>query len=373
MNTVRFVRRPGALSGLGALALACSLSVACAGAADSQVKGGDDGGGGGGSGSGGDQGSSGGTSSGGASSGSGGGGTSSGGSGGGASSSSGSTSSGGDGGACAGQSNLTLAANVTIAVTWPATTAGNGGSGNVHIWLLSKFAANGNALTGTSQTCGLSLPDLSLNGLGSIAAGGSKVQIQIVPGVWAKPSMPTFASTASQTGWGAPNGVKVDPTLAVIGLALPSGADPGGMAWPSSTWSFPSGTTFPDADGDGNPAITATPLDGNGYVFPPTAVGLGGSAPSADQVYVVSRNLLSLSGTWTSCTDQSGTADVMKFDNHVVGCHIHGGATCSTGGANTQADFLDQNRTIYKPGNATFVAKTLPDAATCADALAALP
>jgi hypothetical protein len=63
----------------------------------------------------------------------------------------------------------------------------------------------------------------------------------------------------------------------------------------------------------------------------------------------------------------------LKFDNHVVGCHLNGASTCTTGAANTQADFLDQNRTIYAPGSATFVAKTLPSGGTCADALTALP
>jgi hypothetical protein len=69
----------------------------------------------------------------------------------------------------------------------------------------------------------------------------------------------------------------------------------------------------------------------------------------------------------------SGMATVKYFDNHVVGCHINGASTCTTGMANTQADFLDQNRTIYTPGMATFVAKALPDGAGCSDVTIALP
>jgi len=366
------------LSRCPALALAGALAAAC-GTADSQVSG--DGGASSGSGSGGStsSGGSGGSSSGGSGSS---GGSSSGGSSGGSGSSSGSgsgsssgSSSGSnyDGGACQTATSLTVAANISIAVTWPATTAGNGGSGTVHVWLLSKFTANGNQLSGTSQTCGLSLPDLQLNALGSIAAGGSKVQIQIPATVWSAPSMPTYTSTGSQTGWGPPSTVSISPTLALIGLALPSGTDPATYAWPSSSWSFPSGTTFPDGDGDGNPGITASPLSGSGYVYPPTAIGLGGSAPGADKAYIATRTQVSLSGSWTSCSAFSGTADVTHFDNHVVGCHIHNGSTCTTGSANTQADFLDQNRTVYAPGSATFVAATLPSTGTCADALTALP
>ena len=274
---------------------------------------------------------------------------------------------------CQSAATLTVAANISLAVTWPATTAGNMGTGTVHMWLLAKFTANGNNFTGKSLTCGVSLPDLTLNGLGSIAAGGSKVQIAIPANVWTQPTMPTYASTGSLTGWNPGDTVTIDPTMALIGLALPSGTDPASFMWPSTSWGFPMGTNFNDDDGDMNPGITASPLNGNGYVLPPTAIGLIGSAPSADKVYLATRNQVQLSGSWMSCTDIAGTATVAQFDNHVVGCHINGGSTCTTGAANTQADFLDQNRTVYTPGTATFVAKSLADSATCADVLTAVP
>jgi hypothetical protein len=385
MNPPRWLRF-GVLSAFPVLsrgsfvALSGAVAMAC-GASNSQVAGDAGASSGSGSGSSTSSSSSGSSTSSSGSSGSSGGSTSSGsggGSGGSTSSGSGgsSGSSGGsdyDGGACTAVTSLTVAANITISVTWPATTAGNAGTGDVHVWLLSKFTANGNQFTGSSQTCGLSLPDLDLNALGTIAAGGSKVQIQIPATVWANPSMPTYASTGSQTGWGPPSTFSIDPTLALIGLSLPSSVDPTTYVWPSSSWTFPSGTTFPDSDSDGNPGITASPLSGNGYVLPPTAIGLAGSAPGADQAYIATRTRVSLSGNWTSCTALSGSATVMNFDNHVVGCHIKGGSTCTTNAANTQADFLDQNRTVYAPGSATFVAQVLDSTATCADALSALP
>ena len=362
---------PSVLAPTSVLALAGALAVAC-GTSNSQVEGdgGSSSGGGSGSsgGSGGSSGSSGGSGGSSGSSGSSGGSGSS--SGGGSGSSSGAPY---DGGMCEAQTNLTVGTKITLAVTWPATTAGSAGSGSVDIWLLSKFTANGNQFTGTSQTCGISLPPVTLTALGKIAAGGSTVQITLPSSVWEAPSMPTYASTGSQTGWSPPDTFSIASTLALIGLALPTGTDPGTYTWPTSSWDFPSGTTFPDSDGDGNPGITASPLDGNGDVYPPTAIGLGGSAPSADRIYIATRTQVALSGAWTSCSALSGTADVTLFDNHVVGCHINGGSTCTTGSANTQADFLDQNRTIYSPGTATFAAQALATSATCADALSALP
>jgi hypothetical protein len=107
------------------------------------------------------------------------------------------------------------------------------------------------------------------------------------------------------------------------------------------------------------------------YTYPP--VNALGSAV-ADRVDVVSRNEMALNGTWKSCTDLAGTADVKLFDNHVVGCHVSGGSECTTGSTQSQAGFLDSNRTIYAVGNGvTFAGKALSSTATCADVLTALP
>jgi hypothetical protein len=267
---------------------------------------------------------------------------------------------------------MVIGTNVSLSVTWMGTTSAQSGSGTVHIWLLSNFTANGNSFGGSTQTCGTTLPGVTLTTIGSIAAGGSKVQIVLGPSVWSSMSMPTYMSSGTQTGYSPPDTFTVSPTVALIGLALPQGTDPSTYAWPASSLGFPSGTTFPDHDGDGNEGITATPQSGNGYVNPPVQVGIG-NEPKADQIYIATRTEISLSGKWDSCTSQSGTATVTHFDNHVVGCHVQGGSACTSGAANSQADFLDQNRTAYIPGSATFVAKTLPAGAKCADVLTAVP
>lgn len=278
-------------------------------------------------------------------------------------------------GLCPTDSTLTLGGHISFAVTWSATTAASASSGSqtAHVRWLAKYTVNGNKLTGTQQTCSLSLPDVQLSAIGAIAAGGTKVQIEIPPSVWAQPSMPKFSGSATMSGWDPPSTIESAPGIALVGINLPASADPETLKWPSSSWSFPSGTTFTDSDGDSNPGVTAKPLNGNSYVYPPTAVGLGGLAPAADEVYIVSRNRIGFSGKWTSCTDLSGTATVTIFENHVVGCRVHDGSACTTSAANSQADFIDQNRTVYTPGSATFVAKKLGNDASCADVLAALP
>lgn len=271
------------------------------------------------------------------------------------------------------------ATNISLSVTWPAQLASNSGSGTVHIWLLNKYTQSGTSLTGVSQTCNLSLPDVTLTTLGVLGTGCSgsscpnKVQVQIPASTWTNVSK-TFPVTGKQNGWGPASQFTLDPTVALYGVTLPAGGDPRTFMWPSTSWTFPTGTMFPSEDGSGNPGLTAAPLNGNGYVYPPTSA----SGPPADQVYIASRNEIATSGTWTSCTDASGTAMVSLFDNHVLGCRISTtGMPCTKGPpmglSDTQANFLDANRTVYVAGTATFVLKLLPTSATCADALSAVP
>jgi hypothetical protein len=125
-----------------------------------------------------------------------------------------------------------------------------------------------------------------------------------------------------------------------------------------------------DAEGDSKPGITGNAKTGGGYVYPPTAIGLGGLAPAADKVYIASRTVLQLNGKTTTCEDQSGTAVAKFFDNHVIGCHVFNGADCTA----DQIKFVDDSRTVYVPtAPGTFVAKKVADTATCADVRTALP
>jgi hypothetical protein len=289
-------------------------------------------------------------------------------------SSSGSAGSGGqDAGACPHATSLIEGAHVTMTVTWPSTLSTNQGSGTIDIWLLASLSVTGPdnnlTLSGKTQTCGTTLPPIALNVAGQLVTGGSKVQITLPDSIWNAPSTPKFDIQGMASGWDPGSTISFNPVLAPIGVTLSNPTAP----WPSSSWTFPSGTPFPDADSDGKPGITAVPVSGNGFVLPPTGLGALGSAPTADKIYIVSRNELSLGGTRTSCNDASGMANVTYFDNHVVGCHILNGSECTTGMANTQADFVDQSRTVYAVGGATFVTKQLATTASCADVLAALP
>jgi hypothetical protein len=210
------------------------------------------------------------------------------------------------------------------------------------------------------HACGSILPETKLTGVGQIATGGDKVLIEVSETVWDAKSIPIAMTTGKQSGFDIGSSFEFS-YVSLLGTML---ADPK-AAWPESGADM----TAIDLEGDGSKGYTATPRSGGGYVLPPTSIGLGGSAPSADKVYLVSRQAMTLKGKRTSCDAHSGTADVTSFDSHVVGCHVKGGDDCDA----KQSDFVDQNRMRYAASSATYEAKVVPDSASCADVRAALP
>jgi len=262
--------------------------------------------------------------------------------------------------ACAGDGAFTVGQHIVMDVTWPASNASTPGTGKIHLWNRSKLTATGGDLGGSTQGCGTLLPPTMLNSLGSLAAGGSKILIEVPDPVWDAPSMPKYATRGTQTGAAIGSSVTLSWT-ALIGVNL---SDPL-AAWPDSS----RGLVGVDADGDGALGYTAAPRTGDGYVLPPTGIGLGGSAPAAEKVYLVSRHIVEVTSMRASCEQLTGTANVKAFDSHVLGCQVRGGAECTP----AQTDFLDQNRMKYQVKSATFEARKMPDDATCADVRKAFP
>jgi hypothetical protein len=258
---------------------------------------------------------------------------------------------GADGG-CPSQSSSTLATKITFQTGWPSSTAGNAGMGEVNILLLTNFTGT-TTLSGSSQSCGLSLPDLDLNETGMLATGGgSKILIQVPNATWDKITR-TFPVTGTQSGFNPCDTLDTAASVGLLGLTNASGYGSDTKAWPPACTAgmcTPAGSftaaDLQDDDGDGNPGITALPSTASGYALPPTSDVF---AQVADQVYIVSRNEITLMGMHTGpgCNQGTGTAVISLFDNHVVGCHVtslHGTAgPCS----DSQVNFLDVNRTIY--------------------------
>jgi len=272
----------------------------------------------------------------------------------------GATSTGGSAGGCPARSKFTQGVHEVLNVTWPAGTATSAGTGKVDLWGKVAFTANGNSLTGSLQACGTVLPPATLSAL----VGGGMLLIEIPPAAWDSPSADQFAVSASLTGWNIGDTLSYTYT-ALVGFTMADGAT---AAWPMAYTDI----TMPkDFDGDSIPGLTAVPRAGGGYVLPPTSIaGALGLGTRADKVYIVNRNVATVTHKWTSCDGEgAGTEEFKYFNNHVIGCHVMGGSDCTA----QEIKFVDDNRTIFAVTSASTKTKIVPDTATCADIRSALP
>ena len=279
----------------------------------------------------------------------------------------------GTGMACTPSTSLTVAAKLTLQSTWPSALAVAQGMGPVNIWLLSTYNVDSsNKITGTTKTCGNQTPPITLNDTGDMAVGaapGSMAQVQIVipKMTWEDPHMPVTNITGTLGGWNVGSSINIDPSTTCDGLASSSMYCNPTVTWPQQGMQIPT-TDIIDSDNDMHPGITGVPKGDGGFYLP--HVGVTPDTAQADQLYLVLRTEVQLSGTMMSCSEQTGNATVNLLNNHVIGCR-----RVDTGGDCMAADwqFIDSNTTIYMVMSGTFDAKVLSTdggAATCDDVLA---
>jgi len=269
----------------------------------------------------------------------------------------GSSGAGGAGGSAAPTcpTKYAMATHVIMNVSWPATkfagiTVVNAGTGKVHVWTKSTFDENGNMAAVVSKSCGSTLPPITTTAI----AGSEKLLPEIPNDVWDQSSMPQFTGTSTKNG----TAVSANPGIALVGLK---------MTDPTAAWPAVGSVMGVDHDSDGHPGIHAVPKTGSGYSAVPADIN---RSKRTDRLDLATRATMTLSATVDGCPETyAGTANVTKFDNHVIGCHIQGGSECDT----TQRNFVDSNRTVYTVTSATFSSKRIPSTATCADVRGALP
>jgi hypothetical protein len=297
----------------------------------------------------------------------------------------------GDGGACPARTDETVAVKIRMSVTWPATAGFVRGTGPYVIWLLSRYAIDGqNNITSTTRICQIgppaitqsSGPDLAL----SVPVGFTKVSWLASPvSEWKKVTKTTVA-TGVLGGWAIGSSIAIHPSVSLFGLKDSSQYKDAATPWPSaSSDPYPFGTApdYEDEEGDGTPGITVLPME-EGL---PASDGLPteDAGPSelpvdlsempgrnADRIFEATRIELSLYGTSTSCVAASGKADVSLIDARIIGCRLAAdGGLCTR----QQTGLVDSNWPPYKPGPATFeqVVLMAGASATCDDVVAALP
>jgi hypothetical protein len=250
----------------------------------------------------------------------------------------------------------TYAIKITVSVTWP-TGVLNGGSGTSVLWSRFTGTQSGNNLVGTLQPCGFVLPDFSLNPL----VANELYQLTLPNTLF--DHIPPYIQPVSTT-LSSPGGFLLGAAFSMPSTSFQVGANltnPASDPWPSVAM-----LPTLDIDADGKAGVTANYTSGGGYLLP--RANMTGTTRS-DRGYSATRFSLTAAGSGTSCSELNGTVNFSNFDTHIAGCHISGGADCTT----TQRDTLDMGRPLFAPTSATLRAIKVAANATCTAVRAALP
>lgn len=253
------------------------------------------------------------------------------------------------------------AVKLALPVSWPGGFVAPG-AGTADVWALFTATQSGNDVMGALRPCGLALPDFFL------AIGSERYQLRFPDALFddgaGLPVTPLLVNVAGGT---IPGAAFTLPDIGVqIGAALPDAvADP----WPALTLNLP----LADMDGNGKPGVTGNYVTGRvgafTYVHPPVN---GFATLRADSAYGAARFVLRGVGTILNCGELGGSATFSRFDTRIAGCHVSGGADCST----QQAELLDSNRPVFSPVAgmpASLRVQTLLGPTSCAAVRAALP
>ncbi|MDB4972023.1 MAG: hypothetical protein JWN48_364, partial [Myxococcaceae bacterium] len=157
-------------------------------------------------------------------------------------------------------------------------------------------------------------------------------------------------------GDGTPNSSLSLPAVAMeMGVNL---NDPLNDAWPSTAATFPAAIRV-DAEGDGNPAVTAIYANSGGYVYAPTSSTVG--TQRAQQAHIGVRRVFSMNGMLTGCDGSAGAVVLAKLDTRTLGCRHADGSLCSA----SEASHLDSNAPKYQFGAGTYVLSRVAEDAAC--------
>jgi len=281
---------------------------------------------------------------------------------------------------CLAEIDQTAALKVSMTVSWAANHMFVGGSGPYELWLLARYAIDGqNNITSAMSVCQIVTPSVMLGDGPDLATSVPPTtfddRLASPATEWARVTR-TASARGVQGDRSIGSSIAIDPFVFLFGLGDSSAYETPATPWPpASSDPYPFGTTpdYEDEEGDGTPGITLLSMAS----VPPTPGGYGPIATSlssrpriADRIFAVARIGLSLYGTYTSCVEARGTADVSLIDRRFVGCSIEGdGGLCSP----DEAAFVDATWVTFLPGSATFDQVELSPSATCDDVVAAIP
>jgi hypothetical protein len=258
-------------------------------------------------------------------------------------------------GVCSTACDLTgsFALKFTFNATWPGNMYLVSGSGTFTVWAKLQLAQSGTSLSSMVSPCGQNAPPQD-----SIPLLNETYALTYPSSIFDRtPALPATASTGSLGGTTPGSSFMLARSAVLFGVMM---ADPNNGGWPSAA----SIQTL-DSDADGKRGVTAPYRNGGGYDYPP--VNSFGSA-RASSAYVGSRIRFALNGTFSSCTQASGSGTVTDVDVHIVGCRT-GSSDCN----GSEADHLDSNAPNFQTNSLSYTMVKIADSATCSAVRAAVP
>lgn len=236
------------------------------------------------------------------------------------------------------------------------------GRGKIEVYLMGELTdvcEDGSGGTGVMKGCGTVLPPFVTY------VNCDAYQIEFPDELWDSPSMPTFTTTGSTTGFNPGDTLTLAEASGLVGIDLTD--ESGTWPTPADTGSIPcaAGTgeaCFPDHDGDGNPGITVR-LANLGTNFSTNSCGLFTTDPvvyrgapldalgalddnsvRAETLFIGVRTRLGGAGEiGADCMSGSGPATATSLDSRVWDCVRTDDQPC----APAQSQFVDESAPTY--------------------------
>ena len=260
-------------------------------------------------------------------------------------------------GTCKGMTSGVYALKTDIDVWWQdKRNQVDSGRGKITVYMradVSEPCEDGSNAKTVIKPCGTTLPAFSV----PLICGA--FQIEFPDELWDKPSMPSYTTTSSVSGFNAGDLLSVAPITTLLGMDI---ADPEG-AWPlpAETGTFPckagKGTDcFKDDDGDKQPGITIrmgklgqeySPdgcAGGKPIVYMGAPVDVTGAldpkSVRAEILYIGLRTRLGGSGEVSAdCSAGVGDSSAENLDSRVIDCRLQTDEKCTV----AQATYVDES------------------------------
>ncbi len=223
---------------------------------------------------------------------------------------------------------------------------------------IDRLCPDGSAGETVLRACGARLPPFFVDSVCKV------IQIEFPDEIWDRPSMPTYRTKSSVSGFNPGDFLSVEKVTGLLGIELPALEGTWPTAQQTAGFACPSGTgqqCFPDQDADGHWGVTVHMNPGGVVTNAPYACGSGAAWKKAASPLGLGQAAFNLPGAQTAyigvrwglggkgklgagCVGGAGPGQSsLTIPSRVIDCVVENGQPCSP----TDANFVDQNVPNY--------------------------